>query len=82
MPDARSRSSGCSTVTSARDALVSVRDSENLLAAYLGSPIGGGFRAELDRARGLRESQRLKRAARLAVAASIILAGTGPEAKS
>jgi len=56
--------------------------SGNLKEAYLGSPIGGGFRAELKRARKLTPANGLRKAARVAVAASMLLAGRGPEAKS
>jgi len=52
-------------------------DSEKLKAAYLGSPIGDGFRAELKRARKLTRANALKKAADVAVAASMLLAGRG-----
>ena len=78
----RSVRSENSSVRSARDALVGVRESEDLLSAYRCSPIGGGFSVELEQARGLLESKRLKRQARLAVVASLLLAGAGPEARA
>ena len=53
----------------------SLGSSENLEAAYLESPVGGGFRAELKRARKLTRANALRKAARVAVAASALLAG-------
>ncbi len=51
---------------------------EILSAAYLASPVGNGIRAEIKRSRRLTPAKGLEKAARLAVAASMLLEGRGP----
>ncbi len=51
---------------------------EILATAYLDSPIGNGLRAEIKRSRKLTPAKGLEKAARLAVAASMLLEGRGP----
>jgi len=77
----RARSSRC-TARSASEAADTAGDSENLKEAYMWSPVGAGFRAQLARARELTPAAGVRKAARVAVAVSMLLAGRGPEAKS
>lgn len=77
MSDADGMASTPCTDRSGDAGLDSARDSENLKAAYFASPIGGGFRAQLRRARKLTPAGGLRKAARIAVAASMLLAGRG-----
>ncbi len=68
----------CSTPCTARSdegGSGSLGSSENLEAAYLESPIGGGFRAGLKRARKLTPANGLRKAQWLGVAAAALLAG-------
>lgn len=77
-PGRSSRSVGSGNV-----ALDATGDSENAhLAAVFGSPIGSGFSAQLASARQLTPPYGLRKAARVAVAASMLLAGRGPGATS
>ncbi len=52
--------------------------SENLTRAYLQSPVGSGLRAGIKRSRKLTPAKGLEKAARIALAASMLLEGRGP----
>jgi hypothetical protein len=70
------------TAKSPVGACATTGDSENLKAAYLASPVGPGFREQIRRARALTPAYGLRKAARVAVAASMLLAGRGTGASS
>jgi len=65
-------------------ALAIHRESREFLDAAMSpqSPFGAGFRAGVDATSGLVAQERLEQLASLAVAASILLKGTGPKARS
>lgn len=75
--DAKYPGSAPCTARSDSEDVAAAYDSGNLKSAYLGSPVGGGFRAQLQRARKLTPANGVRKAARVAVAVSMLLAGRG-----